>query len=175
MTAECLRKSGEAKADETSRQRNGEPSQIFLIRTAKVEDEDLISKLHEAEVEFGGVIPFTLSRLTPILIPLGIIVLIFFLLSRRMNNMSGRQFNVGKSKARLVGEKDTGVSFEDVAGCDESKTELEEVVDFLKHPDRYRKLNHLFRAECCWSGHPAPEKRCWQKLSLAKPTFTSFN
>ena len=115
VTAESLRKSREAKAGETSPQRSGEPSQIFLIRTAKIQDGDLISRLHEAEVEFGGVIPSTLSRLTPILIPLGIIVLIFFLLSRRMNNMSGRLFNVGKSKARLVGEKDTGVSFEDVA------------------------------------------------------------
>ncbi|MDG1893807.1 MAG: ATP-dependent metallopeptidase FtsH/Yme1/Tma family protein [Fuerstiella sp.] len=77
VTAESLRKSGEAKAGETPPQRSGEPSQIFLIRTAKIQDEDLISRLHEAEVEFGGVIPSTLSRLSPILIPLGIILPIF--------------------------------------------------------------------------------------------------
>ena len=46
----------------------------------------------------------------------------------------------GKSNARLVADKDTGVTFDDVAGCDEAKYELEEVVDFLKNPDRYLAL-----------------------------------
>src|SRR5206468_5944897 len=46
----------------------------------------------------------------------------------------------GKSRARLVPEKETGVTFKDVAGCDEAKYELQEVVDFLKHPDRYKAI-----------------------------------
>src|SRR5262249_22772154 len=46
----------------------------------------------------------------------------------------------GKSKARLVPQQETGVAFNDVAGCDEAKFELQEVVDFLKNPDRYKSL-----------------------------------
>ena len=48
--------------------------------------------------------------------------------------------SIGKSKARLVADEDTGVTFADVAGCDEAKYELQEVVDFLKHPQRYEAL-----------------------------------
>src|SRR5262249_4005818 len=46
----------------------------------------------------------------------------------------------GKSRARLVAEKETGVTFRDVAGCEEAKYELEEVVDFLKHPNHYKSM-----------------------------------
>src|SRR5205085_2001533 len=47
---------------------------------------------------------------------------------------------IGRSNAKLVADKATGVTFDDVAGCDEAKFELQEVVDFLKHPDRYSAL-----------------------------------
>lgn len=48
--------------------------------------------------------------------------------------------SIGKNKARIVVDKNTGVTFDDVAGCDEAKFELQEVVDFLKNPDRYKAL-----------------------------------
>ena len=53
---------------------------------------------------------------------------------------SGLAFNIGKSKARVYAESRTGVRFDDVAGIDEAKEELMEVVDFLKNPQRYRQL-----------------------------------
>src|SRR5712691_660472 len=52
--------------------------------------------------------------------------------------------SIGKSKAKVYMEKSTGVTFQDVAGIDEAKAELQEVVHFLKHPDMYRRLGaHL--------------------------------
>ncbi|MDN5385810.1 cell division protein FtsH, partial [Streptomyces sp. LB8] len=52
----------------------------------------------------------------------------------------GGMMNIGKSKAKVYVEKDTGVSFEDVAGVDEAKMELEEIVSFLKDQDKYGEL-----------------------------------
>src|SRR5438874_1517476 len=67
-------------------------------------------------------------------------VLIWTFISRRMGKAGESILSFGKSKARLVAEKETGVKFNDVAGCEEAKYELQEVVDFLKHPERYKSI-----------------------------------
>ena len=74
------------------------------------------------------------------ILPIGIMFLLWTFLARRLGSAGGALMSIGKSKAKLVGEKETGVTFNDVAGCDEAKFELEEVVDFLKNPDRYTAL-----------------------------------
>jgi cell division protease FtsH len=61
-------------------------------------------------------------------------------LARRLNPTRESIFSIGKSRARLVADKDTGVTFDDVAGADEAKFELKEVVDFLKNPKEYESL-----------------------------------
>ncbi|MBR4396018.1 MAG: AAA family ATPase, partial [Eubacteriaceae bacterium] len=66
---------------------------------------------------------------------------LFLIISQQAaGNSSGRVMNFGKSKARIYQPGDKKVTFEDVAGADEEKQELEEIVDFLKHPERYKKL-----------------------------------
>ncbi|MGI6657141.1 MAG: ATP-dependent zinc metalloprotease FtsH [Desulfobulbus sp.] len=79
-----------------------------------------------------------LSWVVPVLIFFGIWAFIF----RRFagKQMSGGFMNIGKSKAKVYVEQETGVSFDDVAGVDESKAELQEIVDFLKAPAEYGKL-----------------------------------
>ena len=57
-----------------------------------------------------------------------------------MSLSSGIRFNVGKSKAKVQMEPQTGVTFEDVAGCDGSKLELNEIVEFLKNPGKFSAL-----------------------------------
>ena len=57
-----------------------------------------------------------------------------------MRGVGQSMLGIGSSKARLVADTDTGVHFDDVAGCDEAKYELQEVVEFLKNPERYRAL-----------------------------------
>jgi cell division protease FtsH len=66
--------------------------------------------------------------------------LLWTFLSRRIGRAGQAVMNIGKSRARLVADKETGVSFSDVAGCDEAKFELQEVVDFLQNPDHYSEL-----------------------------------
>src|SRR5262249_55809112 len=63
-----------------------------------------------------------------------------FLLHRMRQGMGGGLMSIGKSKAKIYVESDTGVRFDDVAGVDEAKDELHEIVDFLKNPQQYGRL-----------------------------------
>ncbi len=76
---------------------------------------------------------------------------------------------IGRSKAKVYVETDTKVTFADVAGVDEAKEELKEVVDFLKDPEALRPARRrACRRACCWSGRPAPARRCWRAPSPAR-------
>ncbi len=78
--------------------------------------------------------------LIPSLVIVIIMVVFIIIFSQQAGGGGGKVMSFGKSKAKLHVDGDTKVSFKDVAGADEEKEELEEVVDFLKSPDRYRKL-----------------------------------
>ncbi len=80
-----------------------------------------------------------LSWVVPALVFFGIWMLIFRKFAGKQG-MGGGFMNIGKSKAKVYVEQQTGVAFEDVAGVDESKAELQEIVDFLKAPEEYGKL-----------------------------------
>jgi cell division protease FtsH len=113
----------------------------YMFRTVRVEDPDLVKQLQAAGVKFTGVRPGFLSQfLWAWVLPIGAMYLLWRFLSRRMASFGQSIMSVGSSRARLVADKDTGVTFNDVAGCDEAKQELAEVVTFLKDPARYRAL-----------------------------------
>jgi cell division protease FtsH len=115
--------------------------ETFMFRTVRVEDPDLVAALQKAGVEYSGVHPGFLSQfLWAWLLPIGILLLVWRFLFRRMGNLGQSMMSFGSSKAKLVADKDTGVTFGDVAGCDEAKYELQEVVSFLKQPGRYEAL-----------------------------------
>jgi cell division protease FtsH len=73
------------------------------------------------------------------LLPLGVMALFYFLLMRRVNPGAGLM-SIGRSRARLVPEEGTGVTFNDVAGVDEAVEELKEIVEFLRAPERFRRI-----------------------------------
>jgi cell division protease FtsH len=117
----------------------GSPT-TFEEKVAKVEKqynlEQEIPITYEHRTDWAG-------QLLNILIPIGLLVLLWVFIMRRISGggAGGQLFNIGKSKAQLF-DKDTKVkiSFKDVAGLDEAKVEVMEVVDFLKNPDKYTKL-----------------------------------
>jgi cell division protease FtsH len=74
------------------------------------------------------------------LLPLAVMVLLFFWLMRNIQGSNGRAMNFGKSKARMHSENARRVTFDDVAGIEESKEELEEIVEFLKDPRKFTRL-----------------------------------
>jgi len=114
---------------------------LFAFRTVRVEDPKLVEDLEAAGVEFTGTRPsFLTNFITGWLLPLGAMFLIWTFFLGRLGRAGQSIMSFGKSKAYLVAEKETGVTFDDVAGCDEAKYELKEVVDFLKNPKRYEAL-----------------------------------
>jgi cell division protease FtsH len=113
----------------------------FLFRTIRVEDPDLVKDLQAARVNFTGSRPSFLSQfLVAWILPIGVMFVIWSFLSRRIGAGAQSILSIGKNKARILVDRNTGVTFADVAGCDEAKFELQEVVDFLKNPDRYKSL-----------------------------------
>jgi cell division protease FtsH len=90
----------------------------------------------------------------PVLVLVGVYV--FFL--RQMQNGTGRAMGFGKSRAKLLTEKHGRVTFEDVAGIDEAKAELEEIVDFLKDPQRFQRLGGKIPKGCLLVGPPGTGK-----------------
>src|SRR2546426_3166597 len=107
---------------------------------ARVEDPGLVAELEQANVKFAGHVENTwLATLLSWVLPAVVFVGVWVLLMRRFNPQQGLMA-IGKSKDKVYVEHQTGVTFDDVAGIDEARGELMEVVDFLKNPDRYRRL-----------------------------------
>jgi cell division protease FtsH len=104
---------------------------------------ELIKKLDAEKIEYG-ILPSTdnsalinvLTNLLVIILVLGLLVFII----RRSANASGQAMNFGKSRARFQMEAKTGIQFNDVAGVDEAKEDLEEVVTFLKQPEKFTAI-----------------------------------
>jgi cell division protease FtsH len=110
----------------------------------RVDDPTLVQELEAARVPYTGKIehPWVATLLSWVL-PAVIFIGLWGFLIRLMGPQQGLM-NIGKSKAKVYMEKSTGVTFKDVAGIDEAKAELQEVVQFLKNPDMYRRLGaHL--------------------------------
>jgi cell division protease FtsH len=109
--------------------------------TTRVEP-DLAQQLQEYGVVVAGQIESTFLRdLLSWLIPVALFASVWMFMLRRMGGgIGGGLMQIGKSKARIYVQSDTGVTFNDVAGVDEAKEELKEVVDFLKDPASYGRL-----------------------------------
>jgi cell division protease FtsH len=116
----------------------GKSGQAF--RTIRVDDPGLVQELDERKISYSGRYENRLlSSLLSWVLPLGIFFLIWRFAMKRMGPGMG-VMSFSKSKAKIFAESDTNVSFADVAGIDEAKEELQEVVEFLKTPEKFQKL-----------------------------------
>ncbi|OQW56738.1 MAG: cell division protein FtsH [Proteobacteria bacterium HN_bin10] len=119
----------------------GDSKEQKAFRTVRVEDPDLVRELNQHGVTFAGVIESTFLRdLLSWIIPVALFVGIWFFIFRRLGQAQGGFMQVGQSKAKIYMEKDVKVTFADVAGVDEAKDELREVIEFLKTPEKFTKL-----------------------------------
>ena len=116
----------------------GSPKRAFA--TVRVNDPDLVKELDEGKISYSGRYENRfLSSLLSWVLPLGIMFLIWRFAMKKMGTGMG-VMSFSKSKAKIFAESDTKVSFADVAGIDEAREELEEVVEFLKTPEKFQKL-----------------------------------
>jgi len=124
------------KIEEIKRAGKGAPGFV----TTRVEDPGLVPELEAAHIRFTGHVanPWVSTLLSWIL-PAVIFFGLWMFVMKRMNPQSGLM-SIGKSRAKVYVEHQTGVTFDDIAGIDEARGELMEIVDFLKNPARYRRL-----------------------------------
>ena len=111
-----------------------------LFSTVRV-DSDLSQKLAGHNIKFSGQVESTfiktlLSWFVPVLLFFGI----WYLLMRKLQGGQAGMMSFGKNKAKIVGEKDIDTRFTDVAGADEAKEELQEIIDYLARPERYLEV-----------------------------------
>lgn len=128
---------GEARARELTQGAKGAATQAFT--TVRVDDESLVRDLQAAGVTYAGQVESSyLTSLLGWILPLAFLFFLWRMLLR--GSGAAGVMAIGKSQAKLFVETSTGVTFDDVAGIDEARADLMEIVDFLKNPDRYRRL-----------------------------------
>ena len=142
----------------------------------RVADDELIPLLKEKGVDISGVIPDNTSTwiysILSYLIPL---VLIWVVLGVVMRRMGGGAMGVGKSNAKVYVEKQTGVTFKDVAGQDEAKESLREVVDFLHNPKKYRDIGAKLPKGALLVGPPGTGKTLLAKAVAGEAKVPFFS
>jgi cell division protease FtsH len=125
--------------------------------TVRVEDPKLLQELEAHQVKYTGQYDNGVAKtLLSWLLPLGLLVLLWSVFIRRLGPGQG-VMNFGKSRARIYAERETGVTFTDVAGVDEAKEELQEIIDFLRYPQKYAS-----RKACYWSARLVRGRPCWR-------------
>jgi cell division protease FtsH len=119
--------------DGTEFQSNGPPDGPSDTDRQTFEDHDVDLKFHTSTGNF-------LTALLPLLIPVALFLGIFWLMQRRAQSQMGGIMSIGRSKAKTYSTERPGTTFADVAGYDGVKQEITEVVDFLRHPDRFAEI-----------------------------------
>jgi cell division protease FtsH len=154
-------------------QRFGKGEHRFI--TVRVEDPALISELEGSGIQFRGQVESNwLGTLLSWILPAVVFVGIWVLVMRRMGAASG-MMSIGKSKAKVYVEKETGVTFDDVAGIDEARAELMEIVDFLQNPDRYRRLGGKIPKGALLVGAPGTGKTLLAKAVAGEAGVPFFS
>lgn len=150
--------------------------------TGRISDLKLVDRLKDAKtkdkkpVKFNAVIPDNTStvilNVLSLIMPIAILVLLFLMFARHMD---GGSMGIGKNKAKVYVEKSTGVTFKDVAGQDEAKESLQEVVDFLHNPAKYREIGAKLPKGALLVGPPGTGKTLLAKAVAGEANVPFFS
>ncbi|WP_276357330.1 ATP-dependent zinc metalloprotease FtsH [Cohnella caldifontis] len=175
-------KSVEIREDEIGFTVKDEKGNDKLYVTGRLDDPELVDRLYQAKVEFSKVIPRENSPLVNLLLtwvlPFLVFIAIVQLLSGRLLKKLGGgagPMKFGKSNAKIYVEAQTGKTFGDVAGQDEAKEALQEVVDFLHNPQKYREIGAKIPKGVLLVGPPGTGKTLLAKAVAGESKVPFFS
>jgi cell division protease FtsH len=158
----------------------GETGDEKVFVTGRVDDPELVNRLHSAQVKFSKVIPkenspllnFILSWILPLIIFIGIGQVLANSMQKRTG---GNAMTFGKSNAKVYVEAQTGKTFADVAGQDEAKEALTEIVDFLHNPAKYKEIGAIMPKGALLVGPPGTGKTLLAKAIAGESKVPFFS
>ena len=155
------------------------PLMKTMYYTMMISDYKLVDRLNEADVEFGkkdtGGTSMLVSVLAGYVLPFVLIYAMGYFIMRNIGGRGGMLGSVGKSNAKVYVEKKTGVTFADVAGQDEAKETLTEMVDFLHNPDKYVKIGAKLPKGALLVGPPGTGKTLLAKAVAGEANVPFFS
>ena len=154
-----------------------------IYKTAMVEDGELTTRLHDAGIEFYGqeieqmspILSFVLSWVLPILIFIGIGQYMSKKLMNRAGGKNAMAFGMGKSNAKMYVKSSEGIRFSDVAGEDEAKENLAEIVDYLHNPGKYKEIGASMPKGILLVGPPGTGKTMLAKAVAGEANVPFFS
>ena len=153
----------------------------YTYYTGYVNDDTLVPLLKRKGIEFSGYIPDSNSSIVEFLVvyvlPFLFIYVIFAFVYRRISKGGGMMggMGVGKNNAKVYVQKKTGVTFKDVAGQDEAKESLTEIVDFLHNPDKYARIGAKLPKGALLVGPPGTGKTLLAKAVAGEANVPFFS
>lgn len=151
-------------------------------KTGVLDDPDLVNRLYESGAKFQSEIVSTVSPITYFLIsyilPIALIFLVFRLFTKKMGDRAGgnsMMFGMGKSNAKIYVKSTTGIKFKDVAGEEEAKELLTEIVDFLHKPERYQEIGASMPKGALLVGPPGTGKTLLAKAVAGEADVPFFS
>lgn len=167
-----------SQIEQQTEQSSGQQSEPDYY-TGVVNDDTLPQRLEEAGVTFGAEVPDTAGSLlfevfVTVILPIVLLVVLFNFLMKRMTK-GGGMMGIGKSNAKMYMEKETGVTFQDVAGEDEAKESLQEVVDFLHNPQKYSGIGAKLPKGALLVGPPGTGKTLLAKAVAGEAKVPFFS
>lgn len=155
----------------------GQPVKVYTTMSKSLDE--LTKRLEKADVTFGREQPSPVAEvilsLLGMVIPIVVMIFLLSFMFKRMNGGSGIMGGVGKSKAKAYVQKETGITFKDVAGQDEAKESLQEVVDFLHNPGKYTAIGAKLPKGALLVGPPGTGKTLLAKAVAGEAHVPFFS
>ena len=155
----------------------GQPVKVYTTMSESLDE--LTKRLEKADVTFGREQPSPVAEvilsLLGMVIPIVVMIFLLSFMFKRMNGGSGIMGGVGKSKAKAYVQKETSITFKDVAGQDEAKESLQEVVDFLHNPGKYTAIGAKLPKGALLVGPPGTGKTLLAKAVAGEAHVPFFS
>ncbi|MBQ4608149.1 MAG: ATP-dependent zinc metalloprotease FtsH [Clostridia bacterium] len=164
----------------TPAQQEDDEKATYYTTNRVTADDQIVERLIDADVTFGQVVPEEMSPLIEFLLSWVLPLVVFYglgtLMFRRMSKaMGGNSMSFGKSNAKIYVEAQTGKTFDDVAGEDEAKDALQEIVDFLHDPQKYRDIGAKLPKGALLVGPPGTGKTLLAKAVAGEAKVPFFS